>query len=309
MEAPNTRPYHLPDDAVWLITGCSSGIGEALSQVVAKTSNRLAATARRTEALSGIPDGADVLKLELDVTSQPSIEAAFAATLEAFGRVDVVVNNAGYTLVGDAEGAGDAESRACLDTNFWGVVDVTKKAMGVMRDENPKNGGQQGGVILQMSSMGGWSGYPAGSFYHAAKFAVEGWTEAVAKEMPSAWNIHFSIIEPGGVKTKYATSSLKRMAHRHPAYADPAYPTNAILGYMLSEQGRSAWSDPHDIALSIYHIVSRGERLPIRVPLGPDSWGMIMMDIENTKKDLEEIKDISMGVGNADQLKSINFLK
>ncbi|KAI1496065.1 NAD(P)-binding protein [Biscogniauxia marginata] len=309
MESPNTKPYHLPRDAVWFITGCSSGIGEALAQVVAKTSNRLVATARNPDALSNIPSGDNVLKLKLDVTSIPSIEAAFSDALKKFGRIDVVVNNAGYTLVGDAEGAGDEESRAVMDTNFWGVVNVSKKALGIMRDENPKNGGQQGGVILQMSSMGGWSGFPAGSFYHASKFAVEGWTEAVAKELPPSWNIHLSIIEPGGAKTNYATSSLKHMAKRHPAYADPSYPTNAILSYMLSDQGRSTWTEPSDIAVSIYHVVSRGQRIPIRIPLGPDSWGMIMADIESIKKDLEELKPISLGVGDPKQFESINFLK
>lgn len=148
------------------------------------------ATARDPSALSNIPDGSRVLKLELDVTSIPKIEAALRATLEKFGRIDVVVNNAGYTLTGDAEGAGDEESRALMDTNFWGVVNITKRALGIMRDDNPKNG-QQGGVILNMSSMGGWSGYPANSFYHASKFAVEGWTESVAKELPAAWNSKF----------------------------------------------------------------------------------------------------------------------
>ena len=188
MERPNTKPYNLPSDAVWFITGCSSGIGQSLAQLVANTSNRVVATARNPNSLSGVPAADNVVKLALDVTSASSIDAALRATLEKFGRIDVLVNNAGYTLVGDTEAAGDAESHALIDTNFWGVVDVTKRVLGIMRDENPKNGGQQGGVIANMSSMGGWSGYPAASFYHASKFAVEGWSEALAKELPSAWN-------------------------------------------------------------------------------------------------------------------------
>ena len=90
--------------------------------------------------------------------------------------------------MGDTEAAGDAESRALLDTNFWGMVDVTKRTLGIMREENAKEGGQQGGVVLNVSSMGGWFGFPACSFYHASKFAMEGWTEAVAKELPVEWN-------------------------------------------------------------------------------------------------------------------------
>ena len=128
-----------------------------------------------------------MLKLALDVTSVPAIDSALDATISRFHRVDVVVNNAGYTLVGDTEAAGDAEARALMDTNFWGMVNVTKKALGIMRDENVKSG-QQGGVVLNVSSMGGWFGFPACSFYHASKFAMEGWTEAVAKELPVDWN-------------------------------------------------------------------------------------------------------------------------
>lgn len=170
------------------VTGCSSGIGQSLAQLIAKSPNRIVATARNPASLSAIPDGANVLKLALDVTSTASIEAALSEALTKFGRIDVVVNNAGYTLVGDTESAGDDESRALFDTNFWGMVDVTKKAVGIMRDQNARGDGQQGGVILNVSSMGGFMGFPGSSFYHASKFAMEGWTEAVAKELPVEWN-------------------------------------------------------------------------------------------------------------------------
>lgn len=145
------------------------------------------ATARKAAALSSLPTNNRVLRLELDVTSTSSIEAALQATLEKFGRIDVVVNNAGYTLAGDTESAGDEEARAVLDTNFWGTVDVTKRALGILRDENPKTG-QQGGVILNVSSVGGYIGFPGQSFYHASKFAIEGWSESLAKELPAEWN-------------------------------------------------------------------------------------------------------------------------
>lgn len=147
------------------------------------------ATARNPASLSAIPDGPNILKLELDVTSSSLIEAALSETLTKFGRIDVIVNNAGYTLVGDTEAAGDEEAHAVFETNFWGMVDVTKRALGIMRDQNTKGGGgQQGGVILNVSSMGGFIGFPGSSFYHASKFAMEGWTEAVAKELPVEWN-------------------------------------------------------------------------------------------------------------------------
>ena len=145
------------------------------------------ATARKTSALEAIPSNDRVLKLELDVISISSIDAAYRTTLEKFGRIDVVVNNAAYGLAGDTEGAEDGESRAVFDTNFRGMVDVTKRALGIFRDENPKTG-QQGGVVVNVSSVVGWLGLPGLSFYNASKFAMEGWTESVAKELPASWN-------------------------------------------------------------------------------------------------------------------------
>ncbi|RMJ24445.1 3-oxoacyl- acyl-carrier-protein reductase [Aspergillus sp. HF37] len=179
-----------------------------------------------------------------------------------------------------------------------------------MRDQNPKSDAQQGGVILNVSSMGGFIGFPGSSFYHASKFAMEGWTEAVAKELPAEWNIHLCNIEPGGVKTNYATSSLKTIANgRHPAYAAPNFPTNALLGYMGKEENRSSWAEPNAIAAAMYCLISRGQRIPIRAPLGADAHGMMTMDLENIRKDLDELKEISIGVGDAKQLDTIDFLQ
>ncbi|KAI2472277.1 NAD(P)-binding protein [Annulohypoxylon bovei var. microspora] len=309
MDASNSKPYHLPSDAVWLITGCSSGIGQAFAKLIAQSSNRLVATARNPASLSSIPDGPDTLKLALDVTSKPSIEAAMSSALAKFGRIDVLVNNAGYELMGDTEAATDEESHLEMDTNFWGTVNATKIVLGIMRDENPKNGGQQGGVVINISSAGGFVGFPGGAFYHASKFAVEGWTESVAKELPVEWNIHLCIIEPGGVETNFATSSLNIMSKRHPAYANPNYPTNYLLAFIRNKENRKYWSKPDSIAAATYMVVSRGKRIPIRVCLGPDAFGLMLQEIENLKKDLEEFKEISLGVGDAKQIDSVTFLK
>ena len=108
--------------------------------------------------------------------------------------------------------------------------------------------------------------------------------------------VHLCNVEPGGVKTKYATSSLKMMEERHPAYGDPSYPTNALLSYMTDPKSRETWAEPGAVAAAMYKIVSRGERIPIRVPLGVDAWSMIMADIRNVGKELEEMKKLSESV-------------
>lgn len=108
--------------------------------------------------------------------------------------------------------------------------------------------------------------------------------------------VHLCNIEPGGVKTNYAGSSLKMMEKRHPAYSDPSYPTNALLAFMLDPKSSETWAEPSAIAEAMYRIVSRGEPIPIRVPLGSDAWSMIVADVEKTKKDLEGLKSLSMSV-------------
>ncbi|KAH6839616.1 hypothetical protein B0I37DRAFT_394103 [Chaetomium sp. MPI-CAGE-AT-0009] len=182
MESSPQQPYRLPEAAVWFITGCSSGIGKALAQLVLSEGNRVAATARKLGDLAHLPDNDPrVVKLIVDVTSRQSIDDAIETTLSRFHRIDVVVNNAGYSLRGDTENATEEAARHLVDTMFWGTVHVTRHAMRVMREVNPQNG-PPGGVVLNISSMGGRAGFPGNAFYHAAKFAVEGFTESVSKE-------------------------------------------------------------------------------------------------------------------------------
>ncbi|KAI0865543.1 retinol dehydrogenase 8 [Xylaria cubensis] len=290
--------YTLPSDAVWFITGCSSGIGAALAtRLATQTSNRVVATARQVSALSYLPDDApNVLKVALDVTSLEAIDAAFKKAVERFGRVDVVVNNAGYTVMGDTEAATAKEARDLFDTNFWGAVDVTKRALSVLRDENPKTG-QQGGVILFVSSMGGFITTPGGAFYHASKFAMEGFAESVAKELDPAWNIHLSILEPGGTTTEYLGRSFKYMATRHPAYAAPHMSTNAMLGLLGNEELLKNFSSADDIARGMWELLTRGQSIPIRVPLGEDAWDYVVAETDNVKKELDSLREFSRSFG------------
>ncbi|KAI1388344.1 NAD(P)-binding protein [Hypoxylon trugodes] len=298
MTTPAPQLYNLPSDAVWFITGCSSGMGQALAQHIAtKTSppQRVVATARNPASLAEIPDGPNVLKLPLDVTSYKSIDAAFDSAVAHFGRVDVVVNNAGYNLMGDAEASepGNAGARTLIDTNFWGAVDVTKRALAIFRDTNPKTG-QRGGVILNITSMGGFISSPGNSFYHASKYALEGFAESVAKEVLPEWNIHICNVEPGGVLTKYTTTSLKRMP-RHPAYLEG--PTTDLLKFMDDTETHKLFASPEQVAQAIYGVVGSGRRIPVRIPMGRDAWGIVMSEVERVKEELEEFKDVSCAMG------------
>ena len=121
-------------------------------------------------------------------------------------------------------------------------------------------------------------------------------------------SVHLCNIEPGGVKTNYASSSFKMMEQRHPAYSDPSFPTNVLFSFMTDPKSRESWAEPQSVAAAMYTLVRRGQKIPIRLPLGSDSWEVIMADIDTTKKELLGLKDLSASVdaqSSADALKSL----
>lgn len=160
--------------------------------IASKPKQRLIATARDPSSLSYLQDGnPNILKLSLDVTSSTSVTAAFTAAAKHFGEgfhLDVVINNAGYSLSGDTETATDEEAHLEMETLFFGTTRVTMRAVEVMRQHE----GKRGGVIFNISSLAGLCAFPGHAYYHAGKFAVEGWTESVAREMHPDWNSEFT---------------------------------------------------------------------------------------------------------------------
>ncbi|KAK6215382.1 short-chain dehydrogenase [Colletotrichum tabaci] len=307
--------YNLPEDAVWFITGCSSGMGLALAQIVASTSTqRVVATARNVSKLTGnLPkDSPRVHLTSLDVSNADSIKAAFDSAIAKFGRIDVVVNNAGYGLMGDTESfvtnVEDMDkARKIVETNFWGTAQVSAHAVHVFRDENPKSG-QIGGVVLNVTSIGGFAGFPGSAFYHASKFAVEGYTESLSKEVRAEWNIHFCIIEPGGTKTNFAGDSMSWLSP-HPAYAAPDTPTRLLEGYVKSPDMQSTWAPSEHVAAAMYEVVSRKQAIPLRFPTGAPAWTVIKTECEEVDKALLEIKELSFSVDDGSINKSGDFLK
>jgi NAD(P)-dependent dehydrogenase (short-subunit alcohol dehydrogenase family) len=151
-------------DGVWLITGCSSGLGRSLAKYVHNAGYNIVATARNVDSLQYLPEGAKVLKLSIDVTSSESITAAFNATVKHFGRLDIVVNNAGYNVTTEFEGFPEDVARKQVETMFWGPVHITKESIRMFREVNAP---AQGGTIIQVSSIGGYLTVPGSAFYHA----------------------------------------------------------------------------------------------------------------------------------------------
>ncbi|RDW61338.1 short-chain dehydrogenase protein SDR [Coleophoma crateriformis] len=293
MNQPNTKPYTLPAGASWLITGCSSGIGRAMASLVAsKPKQRLIATARNPSSLSYLPDdNPNILKLALDVTSAGSVDAAFAAVATHFGKdfhLDVAVNNAGYSLSGDTESATEEEIHDEMETLFFGTVRVTVRAIENMRQSQD----HRGGVIFNISSLAGLCAFPGHAFYHAGKWAVEGFSESVAKEVHPDWNINFCIIEPSGVKTDFEGHSKVRTKPHH-AYTASDMPARVLETYVNKGLAAGVGSEPSAIAETIFTIASRGERIPLRLPLGAVAWQMAKAKFEGFLGELDAVKEIS----------------
>jgi len=247
---------------VWFITGSSRGLGRALAEAVLADGDQLIATARRTESLEDLAGryGEQVRLIPLDVTSQEQAEAAAAEAFRTFGRLDVIVNNAGYGNVSAIEETSFEDFRAQIETNLWGVINVTKAVLPILRE-------QGSGHFLQVSSIGGRSGSAGLAAYQTAKWGVEGFSEVLQKEV-APLGLKVTIIEPGGFRTDWAGPS---MSHVEPGESYRAS-VGPLLNYVRSRTGKEP-GDPAKAALAILSIVKE-ENPPLRLLLGSDAVGM-----------------------------------
>lgn len=241
---------------VWFITGSSRGFGRALVRAALGAGDTIAATARRPEQLDDLVAeyGERIIALPLDVTDAAAVASAVDAAREHFGRIDVVVNNAGYANVAPIETGDEADFRAQFETNFWGVYHVSKAAIPVLR-------AQGGGLIIQFSSMGGRVGGSAGiASYQAAKFALDGFSRVLQTET-APFGIRVLVVEPSGFATDWAGSSMQ-IANVPDAYAE-------TVGAMNERRRSEAISagDPARAAAILVGL-SRRDDLPYHLPLG-----------------------------------------
>jgi len=263
---------------VFFITGTSTGFGEELVKVVLSKGDYVVATARNSSKLSfqGASDSNSLL-VDLDVTKKDSIDKAFDAAVKKFKRVDVVVNNAGYGLSGPFETLSEKQIRQQMEINFFGLIDVTRKAMETMRDL------KTGGVIQQVTSIGGQVGVPTFSIYCASKWAVEGFTEAIQQEVKPEWGIKFTCIEPGGFRTDWAGRSMDFGEKDHPAYDH----INA-KETMGKRHGTQA-GDPAKAAKVFYDLAVMDDP-PIRCIVGTDAYTRINKKLESYKESITKFE-------------------
>jgi NAD(P)-dependent dehydrogenase (short-subunit alcohol dehydrogenase family) len=240
---------------VWFITGTSSGFGRIWSEAALERGDQVAATARDVDTLADRVEtyGDAVLPLPLDVTDQPAVDAAIAAAHTRFGRLDVVVNNAGFGIIGMIEEVTVEQARRQIETNLLGSLWVTQAALPIMRE-------QRAGHIIQLSSVGGVVAFPRLGLYHATKWAIEGYSESLSAEV-AGFGIKVTLVEPTGFDT--------------PAYSKGAVYTEQLDAYApLREQmasgGGMTLADPHNTTPVLLELVD-ADQPPLRVFFGATS--------------------------------------
>ena len=245
---------------VWLVTGSASGLGRNIAEAVLASGDRLVATARDPRRLEDLVKkyGAQVRTAPLDVADEDAAKAAVQVAVEAFGRLDVVVNNAGYGDVAPFEQLSAERFKAVIDTNFYGVVNVTRAAIPIMRK-------QRSGCILQISSVGGRLAVPGSTPYHAAKWAVGGFTESLAQEV-APFGVRVCALEPGGMRTNWGSRAHQDVPELLPDY-EPS--VGAIIKALASLWGKEN-SDPAKVAQVILRLAA-SDRLPAHLLLGSDA--------------------------------------
>ncbi|SFJ09268.1 NADP-dependent 3-hydroxy acid dehydrogenase YdfG [Sphingomonas sp. NFR04] len=257
----------------WLITGCSSGFGQRLALAAARRGDRVVATARNVEAIAAMaePFGGRMLTVPLDVTDAAAARAAVATAVEAFGGFDVLVNNAGYALFGAIEEGTPEEYRPMFEVNVFGLIETTRAALPVLR--------RSGGTIVNMSSGAGIEGRGGGGYYHAAKFAVEGISEALADEL-KPFGVRVLIVEPGPFRTDFLGRSIAMAAHEMPEYA-----ASSRKPYRETGNGNQA-GDPDKAVAVILQAVDAGDA-PLHLPLGPAAHAIAERKLAAFRRDID----------------------
>ncbi|HNO13708.1 oxidoreductase [Candidatus Accumulibacter phosphatis] len=268
--------------SVWLITGCSTGFGRELSRVLLQRGYRVVVTARNPATLDEFVPAGNALVAALDVTVPQQIADVVRQAEERFGQIDVLVNNAGYGYLSAVEEGEDDEVRAMFETNVFGLANMTKAVLPGMR-------ARRRGHIVNISSVGGLVGFPGIGYYNASKFAVEGLSEALAKET-AALGIKVTIVEPGPFRTDWAGRSLKMPKNAIADYASSAGARRAVIqSYSGRQQG-----DPVRGAEAIIRAVE-APQAPLHLLLGRPALELTAVKLKEFSEEMATWRDVSLG--------------
>lgn len=267
---------------VWLITGASKGMGLEITKAVLNNGGKVIATSRNTDTLlEKIVDYRDsLLPVKLDISEEKDVKKAISKGIEKFGQIDVVVNNAGYNLLGNIEELSDAEFRKTINVNVFAMANIIRNVLPHLRKQNS-------GHIINTASMMGYLSYPGNGSYSASKYAVIGLSEALAQEVAS-FGIKVTILAPGTFRTNFMNEDTLNIAK------------NKIDAYNLDQQveqftgfdGKQL-GDPKKLAEVLLEITEMSNP-PLHLPLGSDSYNAILKVRKDEKEELEKWKTLSL---------------
>ncbi len=272
-----------PQSPVWFITGCSTGFGRDLARLVIDRGWRAVVTARDAARVADLAKGAEerVLALALDVTDAAQIQGAVAAAGEKFGRIDVLVNNAGYGYQSSVEEGEDSEIRAQFEANVFGLFAITRAVLPLMR-------GQRKGHILNITSVAGLIGFPGSGYYAASKHAVEGWSDALRAEVQPL-GIAVTCVEPGPFRTDWAGRSLRQTPNRIVDYTETAGKRMAATkGYSGEQPGDPVRAGEAMIALT------QKPNPPRHLVLGAFGYNAVTESLRHRLEEIESQRETSL---------------
>jgi NAD(P)-dependent dehydrogenase (short-subunit alcohol dehydrogenase family) len=277
--------------SVWFVTGASRGLGAAMVGEALARGHRVAATARDAGSVrAAFPDAAEdvLLAARLDVADEGSVRAAVDAALERFGRIDVLVNNAGHGMLGAVEEVADEAVREVFDTNVFGLLRVLRAVLPTLR-------AQRSGHVVNMSSVGGFTGAPGWGLYAASKFAVEGLSESLRAELEPL-GIAVTIVEPGGFRTDFLDGSSLRVEPTAIAdYAPSAGATREVPGqYNGAQRG-----DPAKLAAAVADLTEAADP-PLRLQLGADCVERVEEKLDEVRHELDRWRAVALSTDHAD---------
>lgn len=267
----------------WFVTGASKGLGLSLVKRLLSTGNQVVATTRNTtallDALTEEPTD-NLLALSVDLTNDQSVNEAIGQAIDRFGRLDVVVNNAGYSLVGSMEEMTDQEFRQTVDVNLFGPVNVIRAAMPYLRS-------QGSGHVINISSNAGYVGFANAASYNAAKFALIGISEALAEEV-KPFGIKVTVVAPGQFRTNFMDQGSMVFAKNK----IDVYGLNKAEAMWRSYSGRQA-GDPEKL-VSVLMAITDSPAPPLHLLLGSDTYQLIMEKRQQEKQEIEDWKSVTL---------------
>jgi NAD(P)-dependent dehydrogenase (short-subunit alcohol dehydrogenase family) len=274
----------MSEKKVWFITGCSTGFGRELARHLLENDYRVAVTARDADKVRDLVElnKDNALAIVLDVTNKAQIKEAVAQAEAHFGKIDVLVNNAGFGYFGAIEESDEREVRSMFETNFWGLADMTRAVLPKMRE-------RRNGFIVNVSSIGGFVGFPGVGYYNATKFAVNGFCESLKKEVEPL-GIKVLLVQPSGFRTDWAGRSANDAPNKIEDYAATAGANQStIRGYSGNQPG-----DPARAAKAIVEAVE-AEHPPFNLLLGRAALKGARLKLDNLKRDFDDWADTTEG--------------